>query len=127
MRIGILFFLFVALTSSGCEKSEKEKLTSTELAQYFRAEAMNHLIEDDDVDLVAEHCTACHSALLVTQNRATEEGWLSTIQWMQEKQNLWDLGKDESRIIAYLARNYSPEETGRRLNLKEVEWYILEQ
>lgn len=78
-------------------------------------------------DLVKANCTVCHSAKLVTQNRATKEGWEQMIQWMQATQGLWDLGENKDRIIDYLATNYAPEEKGRRenLNMKELEWYIL--
>ncbi|WP_299534316.1 monoheme cytochrome C [Ulvibacterium sp.] len=73
------------------------------------------------------HCTPCHSAQLVTQNRMTKEGWLSTIRWMQETQNLWDLGDNEPIILEYLAINYAPQEKGRRENLKVEAWYILKE
>ncbi|GAA3608286.1 monoheme cytochrome C [Flavivirga amylovorans] len=83
----------------------------------------------DDVGLqtVIVSCTPCHSAKLVTQNRANKEGWVSIIRWMQETQNLWDLGKNESVIVNYLAKNYAPEEKGRRVNLEDIEWYDLEK
>ncbi|MEM9930252.1 MAG: hypothetical protein AAF840_10565 [Bacteroidota bacterium] len=79
-------------------------------------------------DIVRGTCTACHSAKLVTQNRATREGWEEMIRWMQAKQGLWDLGKQEPVILDYLAEHYAPEEVGRRANLdvEEVEWYVLE-
>lgn len=79
-------------------------------------------------ELVRTTCTACHSAALVTQNRATYEGWEEMIRWMQATQGLWDLGDTEPRILEYLANNYAPDETGRRanLNVEEIEWYILE-
>ena len=76
--------------------------------------------------LVITHCTPCHSAELVTQNRMTREGWESTIRWMQETQNLWDLGENEAAILDYLATYYAPEEQGRRPNLEDIEWYELE-
>jgi hypothetical protein len=87
------------------------------------------LIADKDFELVVTNCTGCHAANLVIQNRQTADGWKSIIEWMQEKQNLWDLGKDESKIIAYLAKNYAPENVGRRknLNLKSDDWYVLEE
>ena len=72
-------------------------------------------------------CTACHSALLVTQNRATREGWKAMIEWMQETQGLWQLGRAEDKILDYLATHYAPEAIGRRANLEEIEWYILEE
>ncbi|MEM9836380.1 MAG: hypothetical protein AAF828_07755 [Bacteroidota bacterium] len=77
--------------------------------------------------LVKQHCTICHSAKLITQNRATREGWATMIDWMQAKQGLWDLGKNEPAILTYLSTYYGVEEDGgRRANLAEVEWYVLE-
>jgi hypothetical protein len=86
------------------------------------------LIYDEGFEIVRATCTACHSAKLVTQNRATKEGWTQMIRWMQETQGLWDLGANEGQIISYLAKNYAPEEIGRRANLDvaAIEWYILE-
>lgn len=86
------------------------------------------LIADQNFELVVNNCTSCHASKLVTQNRQTAQGWKSIIEWMQEKQNLWDLGKDEAKIIAYLAKNYAPENQGRRknLDLKKDDWYVLE-
>jgi hypothetical protein len=77
-------------------------------------------------DIVRGTCTACHSAKLVTQNRATREGWQQMIRWMQETQGLWDLGKNEPIVLDYLAKYYAPKETGRRANIDvaEVEWCI---
>jgi hypothetical protein len=65
-------------------------------------------------ELVRNHCTACHSAKLVTQNRMSREGWLSTIRWMQKTQGLWPLAEQESKILDYLEKYYSPVATGRR-------------
>lgn len=86
------------------------------------------LIYDEGFEIVRATCTACHSAKLVTQNRATKEGWTQMIRWMQETQGLWDLGANEGPIVSYLAKNYAPEEIGRRANLEvaAIEWYILE-
>jgi hypothetical protein len=68
---------------------------------------------------------ACHSSKLITQNRATADGWRHIIHWMQETQNLWDLGANEDIIVDYLARNYAPEAAGRRVPLTSIEWYEL--
>lgn len=86
------------------------------------------LVYAEGFDIVRGTCTACHSAKLVTQNRATREGWKQMITWMQETQGLWDLGKNEPIILDYLATNYAPKEVGRRANIDiaAVEWYILE-
>lgn len=74
-----------------------------------------------------QNCTSCHSSKLVLQNRMNKERWTATIKWMQETQNLWDLGENEAIIVNYLAINYPPIETGRRKNLDTIDWYILEE
>lgn len=83
-------------------------------------------VEGEGLMTVVNNCTNCHSAKLVTQNRMNEEGWRATIVWMQETQNLWDLGKNEDIIVNYLATYYAPEKKGRRQNLADIEWYVLE-
>ena len=85
------------------------------------------LIHTENFDIVRANCTACHSGKLIAQNRASREGWLQMIRWMQETQGLWDLGKNEVKILDYLATNYAPKKVGRRanINIAEVEWYIL--
>ena len=82
--------------------------------------------EDAHLNLVIANCTSCHSAKMVTQNRATRDGWKSMIRWMQETQNLWDLGENEDAILDYLAKYYSPEKQGRRLPLTGIDWYELD-
>lgn len=86
------------------------------------------LVYADGFELVRSQCTACHSAQLITQNRATREGWEQMIRWMQETQGLWQLGEKEAPILDYLATHYAPEKNGRRANLdvEAIEWYILE-
>jgi hypothetical protein len=84
------------------------------------------LKDGNGLDLVIRNCTNCHSAKLITQNRMTAEKWRGTIKWMQETQNLWDLGKNEDVIVAYLAENYAPERAGRRMPLTDIEWYKLD-
>ncbi|MDO6473193.1 monoheme cytochrome C [Maribacter sp. 1_MG-2023] len=74
-----------------------------------------------------QNCTNCHSAKLVMQNRMNQERWKSTIKWMQETQNLWDLGENEAVIINYLVTNYPPKKKGRREVLADIEWYQLEE
>lgn len=86
------------------------------------------LVYAEGFDIVRGTCTACHSAKLVTQNRATREGWKQMITWMQATQGLWDLGKNEPIILDYLSKHYAPKAVGRRANIdiEAVEWYILE-
>ena len=86
------------------------------------------LKDDPNLHLVIGACTPCHSAELITQNRASRDGWEGMIRWMQETQNLGDLGQAEPAILDYLAKYYAPEQAGRRknLDLAEEDWYILE-
>jgi len=74
-----------------------------------------------------QNCTNCHSSKLVIANRMNKERWIATIRWMQETQNLWDLGKNEEIIVDYLVTNYPPLEKGRRANLADIEWYELKK
>lgn len=74
-----------------------------------------------------QNCTTCHSSQLVLQNRMNKERWTATIKWMQETQNLWDLGENQAVIVNYLATNYPPKIKGRRENLRDIDWYVLEE
>lgn len=84
-------------------------------------------IEAPGMQETITNCTSCHSAQLVIQNRMNKETWQTTIKWMQETQNLWDLGENEDVIIDYLVKNYPPSSKGRRETLTNVEWYELEE
>ena len=82
---------------------------------------------DPNLQIVIATCTSCHSAKLITQNKATREGWKSMIKWMQATQGLPDLGKTEPVILDYLSKYYAPSDTGRRKNIdiSAIEWFIL--
>ncbi len=82
---------------------------------------------DKNLQVVISSCTSCHSAKLITQNRATRKGWENMIDWMQETQGLADLGDNEPLILDYLSKYYAPIQKGRRANLDvaAIEWYIL--
>ncbi len=84
------------------------------------------LVEADGLMTVVNNCTNCHSAKLVTQNRMNTESWNTTIKWMQDTQNLWDLGGNQEIIVNYLVTNYPPIAKGRRMILTDIEWYELE-
>lgn len=84
------------------------------------------LVDAEGLMTVVNNCTNCHSAQLVIQNRMNRERWVSTIRWMQETQNLWDLGKNEDIIVDYLVTNYPPKKKGRREILSNIDWYVLE-
>ncbi len=83
-------------------------------------------VAEGDFMLVRSTCTACHSAKLVLQNRATREGWKEMIVWMQETQKLWDLGENEDKILDYLATHYGPVKKGRRSPVKVNSWYEIQ-
>jgi hypothetical protein len=73
------------------------------------------LVMAGDWELVRANCTACHSAMLITQQRGSPQQWLDLIRWMQAKQNLWQFEPAvEERIIAYLAEFYPPQDDRRR-------------
>jgi len=57
----------------------------------------------------------------------SKERWRATIRWMQETQNLWDLGGNEEAIVNYLGTHYAPTQKGRRQNLANIDWYDLEE
>ena len=85
------------------------------------------LIDAEGLIAVVNNCTNCHSAKLVTQNRMNAERWNTTIKWMQETQNLWDLGTDQEIIVNYLVANYPVISKGRRMTLKDINWYTLKK
>ncbi|TXD48237.1 monoheme cytochrome C [Polaribacter sp. IC073] len=85
------------------------------------------LVDAEGLITVVNNCTNCHSAKLVIQNRMNTERWNTTIKWMQETQNLWDLGENQEVIVNYLVTNYPPIAKGRRLNLTDINWYTLKK
>jgi hypothetical protein len=89
-------------------------------------DAKTGLIIDQGFDTVKSECTVCHSAKLIIQNKATRQGWLETIRWMQKTQGLRQLtAETEQEILAYLEKNYPPEQKGRRTNPVVESWYWL--
>jgi hypothetical protein len=70
---------------------------------------------DEGWEQVRANCMACHSSLIITQQRGTAAQWLAMIRWMQEKQNLWQFEPAvEAAIVSYLADNYPPQDDRRR-------------
>jgi hypothetical protein len=130
---GFLVYLMIDPTLSAFtpEPEALVVVTAPEEDDFDKIENGIHLrtgfVEGEGLMTVVNNCTNCHSAKLVTQNRMNAEGWRSTIQCMQETQNLWDLGKNEDIIVTYLATYYAPSEKGRRQNLENIKWYVLEE
>lgn len=86
------------------------------------------LIIAKELDMVKAQCTGCHSSKMITQFRATREGWLERIRWMQKTQKLWDLGEAEPIVLDYLAKYYGPsKQYQRRAPLKDIQWYKLDK
>lgn len=83
------------------------------------------LVEAEGLMTVVNNCTNCHSSKIIIQNRMNTERWNATIKWMQETQNLWDLGRNQEVIVNYLVSNYPPKDTGRRDILSNIDWYVL--
>lgn len=88
---------------------------------------LSGLPAEGNYKLVVSYCGRCHSYELVTQNKGSRAYWKEVIVWMQETQDLQDLGEHEDLILDYLARYLAPEEKGRRppLDQDEIEWYEL--
>ncbi len=65
-----------------------------------------------------DHCTECHSATLLQQNRTNRDGWIRTIRRMETDEGLEPLGDLEEAILDYLTANYGvqvkPTELRRR-------------
>lgn len=130
LAIGILVVAWLLIKQDSGLKTDKAEESITKASNdWNRIENGIHvrtgLKEDEGLMTVVNHCTACHSAQLVIQNRMNKERWNATIRWMQETQNLWDLGENQEVIVDYLVRNYPPTEKGRRENLKDIDWYEL--
>lgn len=138
---GIIFLTFQLSTgnpeqiASGQATAASQKSVTVEKASVPPADAQikegkdvgTGLLADEGMQIVKSTCTACHSSRLILQNRFTREGWQEKIVWMQETQGLWDLGENEEVILDYLAANYAPKAfKGRRLPLRNIEWYTLE-
>lgn len=76
------------------------------------------LVKAENWELVRANCTACHSAQLIIQQRASRASWLDMIRWMQATQGLWPFdARTEARILDYLARHYPPTGSWRRMPL----------
>lgn len=84
-------------------------------------------VEGEGLMTVVNNCTTCHSSKLVIQNRMNADRWNATIKWMQQTQNLWELGPNQKIIVDYLVKNYPPINVGRRASLTKIKWYEYEE
>ncbi len=125
----LLLILLTVSTAAGLSHPPKPiKLAPSLLRPVSMKDSLDQktgLIIAPGFAVVSTTCVRCHSPKLITEKRATREGWLATIRWMQQTQGLWDLGPQEPVILDYLAKNYAPKNRGRRPLLKTTEWYKL--
>jgi len=55
--------------------------------------------------LVANTCTICHSSAIILQNHMTRKKWDETLTWMQKKQGMGKLSRqNRNKILDYLAK-----------------------
>ncbi|MEE9396890.1 MAG: hypothetical protein V3V31_07740 [Methylococcales bacterium] len=112
MKKFLMLFAVLAMASNALAKQKLDSQTGLILAQGYKT--------------VKANCIACHGASLITQNHATKDGWLATIRWMQTTQNLRKFTfSEENVILDYLAKNYAPIKSGRRMPLQISDWYNL--
>ncbi|KAA5539812.1 hypothetical protein [Adhaeribacter rhizoryzae] len=128
--VGVVVFLVLLVLSINTSLSRQQPTINNAYTLAFTVVAdsvdkQTGLIMAPGYTLVKQNCVRCHSPKLITDKRATRDGWLATIRWMQQTQGLWDLGKAEPEILDYLAKNYAPTNEGRRPPLKSIEWYKL--
>ena len=127
--LAIIIGSWALMDFPGISHNEPRALQDFTINEYKenKDQPADEMIFDEGLEIVRANCLGCHSAKLITQNRATREGWLEIIRWMQARHNLWELGKKEEIILQYLSKNYAPEKKGRRQNLADVEWYVLKE
>ena len=90
-------------------------ISATPAAEPLPTDPASGLVMDDNWQIVAAHCGACHSTRLVTQNRGSRETWLEMIRWMQDSQGLWPFNEEtEGILLDYLETNYGPAAAARR-------------
>jgi len=78
------------------------------------------LIIDLHWQTVKNNCTVCHSAKIITNQRGNRETWKNIIRWMQDTQGLWEFDEyTEKAILDYLAKNYPPVSSHRRLPISD--------
>ena len=123
----MLKFGWIHLPSSNDVSETNPEIQEETIENIGEIDVESGLIIDEGLDIVKAQCGACHSTKLVAQNRFSRDGWVELIRWMQNTQNLWDLGEQEVVILDYLEKHFSPQETGRRKNLEIVEWYTLDE
>ena len=76
--------------------------------QVFPTDAKSGLVMAPGWQMVSGQCNACHSSLIVAQNRGDRAFWRETLQWMIDTQGLWDLSDTWEPTLDYLSTFYGP-------------------
>lgn len=108
----LLFALLAGLATPDMVMAQKSPAPHT--TNQVNVAPQSGLVIAEGYNMVAAHCSACHSPSLITQNAMSRERWLETIRWMQDTQKLWPLGDAEPTILDYLATWYGPKPQSRR-------------
>lgn len=86
-------------------------------------DSTSDLIIDEGYKSVEQHCATCHSLKLITQSKASRQGWLDTVRWMQKEHGMSLLNNQNEKVILdYLSKNYAPNKKGRRTPLVIDDW-----
>ncbi|MGS0673666.1 cytochrome C [Shewanella sp. 0m-4] len=76
----------------------------------YPVDPVSGLIMAPGWEMVDQQCNACHTTLIIPQNKGNREVWRDTIQWMIDTQGLWDLSDTWDPVLDYLSTYY--DETG---------------
>ncbi|MCL1138828.1 cytochrome C [Shewanella pneumatophori] len=83
---------------------------AAETAKSYPVDPESGLIMAPGWEMVNYQCNACHTSLIIPQNKGNREVWRDTIQWMVDTQGLWDLSDTWDPVLDYLSTYYN--ETG---------------
>jgi hypothetical protein len=111
LLIGIISITFLACETDQNSETDTVDKTPEDSTIVYEVNEATGLVMDETFPLIIANCTSCHSAKLITQNRATREDWAAMIDWMQATQGLWKFDEHEPKILDYLAKYYGPRES----------------
>ncbi|QYX64781.1 cytochrome C [Shewanella putrefaciens] len=84
--------------------------TRATFAVEYPVDPQSGLIMAPGWELVNYQCNACHTSMIVTQNRGDKGFWQETLQWMVDTQGLWDLSDTWEPTLSYLSTYYGQAE-----------------
>lgn len=76
---------------------------------------------EENWKLIKPNCTMCHSERLLIQQQLDRKNWLKAIRRMQSKENLWDLGDNEPKILDYLSTFYGASDKTRNQKVRRAQ------